>query len=125
VGLVRHVGKCSGGGSEFGSEGFGGEVSVEVDGFESLKERGRSSKLGVFIFMGVGLCLRLMKVGVWGVLGGVEVEGFESLQEGRGSVEVGVWKVICLMMLGMWVLVLVVVFVGVGKVGDDEDGSND
>lgn len=32
------MGECGGVGSESGSEGFGGEVSVEVDGFESLKE---------------------------------------------------------------------------------------
>jgi len=69
------------------------------------------------------LGLRFMEVGVWGILGGVEVDGFESLQEGRGSREVGVWEVIWLMVLGMGVLVMV--FVGVGKVGDDEDGSND
>lgn len=69
--------------------------------------------------------LRFMKVWVWRVLGGVEVDGFESLQDGRGSREVGVWKVISLMMLGMRVLVLVLVVFGAGKVGDDEDGSDD
>lgn len=96
-------------GCEFGSEGFGREVTVEVDGFESLENGGRSSKLRLFIFMSV------VKMRVLKVLGSergrrVKVDGFESLEHGRGSGKMVVWKVMCL----LWFLLLV--FVGVGKV---------
>lgn len=118
VWLLRHVRKVGGAGCEFRSEGFGREVTVEVDGLESLKHRGRSSKWGVLILDGLilmSVCLRFREMGVMGVLGSVrgrvEVEGFESLQHGRGSREVVVWKVMGLLMR---VLVMVVVFVGVG-----------